>query len=57
MAATIRRETQQEVILFKGRLGAFEVKLGDRLIFSKLGARRFPKSGEVLKGLQEALPK
>jgi selT/selW/selH-like putative selenoprotein len=41
----------------KNGIGAFEIKLGDLLVFSKLEARRFPKSSEVLKGLEDARPK
>lgn len=33
--------------------GAFEVRAGDRLVFSKLGIGRFPDEGEVEKKMAE----
>ena len=33
--------------------GAFEVKLNDQLIFSKLNENRFPNPGEVVKFIED----
>jgi selenoprotein W-related protein len=33
--------------LIKGKNGVFEVRLGDRLVFSKRATGRFPEPGEV----------
>lgn len=38
--------------MFVGRVGAFEVKADEKLVFSKLATGRFPSNEEVLDALK-----
>lgn len=40
-----------EPSLSVGRVGSFEVKVGEKLVFSKLTTGRFPSNDEVLAAL------
>jgi len=56
LAAEIKRELGLETECVKGAYGIFEVRLGEKLIFSKSQAGdRFPGRGEVVQSLREAL--
>lgn len=44
-----------EVSLRSADKGRFEVTLDDRLIFSKLQLKRFPRDGEIVRLVQPAL--
>ncbi|MDH5477851.1 MAG: Rdx family protein [Nitrospinota bacterium] len=55
LAAEIRKELGLEVECLKGSRGIYEVRLDDKLIFSKSEAGdRFPNKGEVVQSLKEA---
>ena len=45
----------EEVALVPSSGGAFEIKVGDELIFSKLATDRFPSEGSVLQDLDSRL--
>ncbi|MCE2519861.1 MAG: Rdx family protein [Alphaproteobacteria bacterium] len=36
-----------DVEIFGGRTGSFEITRGDEILFSKLGLRRFPEDDEI----------
>jgi selT/selW/selH-like putative selenoprotein len=44
------------VKLIKGRSGVFDVRLEDRLVFSKHEVGRFPEPGEVARALAAGPP-
>jgi len=55
LAAEIKKELGMEVECLKGSYGIFEVRLDEKLIFSKSEAGdRFPNKGEVVQSLREA---
>ena len=45
----------EEVALVPSSGGAFEIRVGDELIFSKLATDRFPSEGSVLQDLDSRL--
>ncbi len=58
LAMVIRRETGLEPLLSGSRkAGAFEIRLGDDLIFSKLETNAFPDHMEVVRAVKERMKK
>jgi selT/selW/selH-like putative selenoprotein len=53
LAVELKETLGLELTLIKGDRGAFEIKVGEDLIYSKLELRRFPEPGEVVRLLQE----
>ncbi len=51
MAAAIKKKTQVDPELIKGRGGVFDVRLDGELIYSKHETGRFPEDAEVLTAL------
>ena len=52
MAAAIKKKTQVDPELIKGRGGIFDVRLDGKLIYSKHETGRFPQDAEVLQALK-----
>ncbi|MCB0262339.1 MAG: Rdx family protein [Calditrichaeota bacterium] len=52
MAATLKNAVGIEALLIESSGGVFEVKVGDRLIFSKKREKRFPMHEEILEMLK-----
>ena len=52
MAAAIKKKTQVDPKLIKGRGGIFDVRLDGELIYSKHETGSFPKDAEVLQALK-----
>jgi selT/selW/selH-like putative selenoprotein len=51
LAAAIKDAKGVQPSLFVGRVGAFEVKVGEKQVFSKLSTGRFPSNDEVIAAL------
>ena len=52
LAATLKNAVGIEALLIESSGGVFEVKVGDRLIFSKKREKRFPMHEEILEMLK-----
>ena len=52
MAAAIKKQTQVDPELIKGKEGIFDVRLNGELIYSKHETGRFPEDAEVLQALK-----
>jgi len=52
LAAAIKKQTQVDPELIKGRGGIFDVRLDGELIYSKHETDRFPEDAEVLQALK-----
>jgi len=57
LADSIRKEIPEvkEVTLTPSSGGAFEIRVGDQLVFSKLQMRRFPEGDEAIRLIREAM--
>ena len=52
LAAELRESLNLEIEIIEGGKGIFDIKVGDRLIFSKYSLNRFPAFGEISEILQ-----
>ncbi len=58
LAMLVKRETGLDALLSGSRnTGAFEVRLDEELIFSKLETNAFPEQGEIVRALKERIRK
>lgn len=58
LAMHIKRETGLDAVLAGSRAaGAFEVRLDEALIFSKLETNAFPDHGKIVRALREGMKK
>ena len=52
----LKEELGLDTDFVKGDAGVFDVRLGDRILFSKHESGRFPENAEVVELLREATP-
>lgn len=52
MAAALQESLDVETTLIPGKVGDFEVRDGERLVFSKQAEGRFPETDEILRLLE-----
>ena len=53
LAAEINESLNIEIEMIEGGKGIFDVKVGDRLVFSKYNVNRFPFLGEISEILKD----
>ena len=52
LVEVIQNETGLQASTFAGRTGSYEIKYGDKLIYSKLSTGQFPTDEEILAALK-----